>query len=81
MQGARCDAVRALQAVGNAAMRRPQTDKKSELLFYESLVWREREQRSDLLILEALNLSAGPVATVHLPHRVPFGFHGAWRAN
>jgi carotenoid cleavage dioxygenase len=32
----------------------------------------------DVEILAAQDLAAGPVATVHLPVRVPFGFHGSW---
>ena len=35
--------------------------------------------RSDLVILDAHDFTAsGPIATVHLPTRVPFGFHGSW---
>ena len=34
--------------------------------------------RSDLVVLDAGELAAPPVATVHLPRRVPFGFHGNW---
>lgn len=34
--------------------------------------------RSDLEVLAAADLSGGPVAVVHLPVRVPFGFHGNW---
>lgn len=34
--------------------------------------------RSDVLILEASDVAAGPVATIHLPRRAPFGFHGSW---
>ena len=37
--------------------------------------------KSDLVILDAKNLSAEPVAKVHLPTRVPFGFHGSWIAD
>ncbi|MEZ5504330.1 MAG: carotenoid oxygenase family protein [Halioglobus sp.] len=33
---------------------------------------------SDVVILEAADLQTGPVATIHLPRRVPFGFHGNW---
>lgn len=33
---------------------------------------------SDVVILDACNISDGPVATIHLPRRVPFGFHGNW---
>ncbi len=33
---------------------------------------------SDLLILDAQDIAGDPVATVHLPQRVPFGFHGNW---
>jgi carotenoid cleavage dioxygenase len=33
---------------------------------------------SDLWIMEAANISTGPVAKVKLPVRVPFGFHGVW---
>jgi carotenoid cleavage dioxygenase len=32
--------------------------------------------RSDLVILDAATLET--VAAIHLPHRVPFGFHGNW---
>ncbi|SDX98171.1 carotenoid cleavage dioxygenase [Amycolatopsis xylanica] len=33
---------------------------------------------SDLVIIDPANLSGPPVATVHLPQRVPAGFHGNW---
>ncbi|MCK2245466.1 MULTISPECIES: carotenoid oxygenase family protein [unclassified Crossiella] len=33
---------------------------------------------SELLVLDATDLAAGPVASVHLPRRVPSGFHGSW---
>lgn len=33
---------------------------------------------SDLVILDAEHLAAPPVATIHLPQRVPYGFHGNW---
>ena len=33
---------------------------------------------SDLVILDATDFGGRPVATVALPQRVPFGFHGTW---
>lgn len=43
-----------------------------------TVVWRAAENRSDLLVFDALDLAAGPVAVVEVPRRVPFGFHGEW---
>jgi carotenoid cleavage dioxygenase-like enzyme len=42
--------------------------------------WRQAEQRSDLLVFNATDITTGPIAVVQLPCRVPFGFHGAWIA-
>lgn len=33
---------------------------------------------SSFVVLDANDMSAGPVASVQLPQRVPFGFHGSW---
>jgi carotenoid cleavage dioxygenase-like enzyme len=33
---------------------------------------------ADVVIMHAQDLAAGPVATIHIPHRVPIGFHGNW---
>lgn len=41
-------------------------------------VYRGASDTSDLVILDAADIEAGPVATAHLPRRVPFGFHGNW---
>lgn len=46
-----------------------------------AVAWRATENRSDLLIFDAMDIAAGPQALAHLPHRVPFGFHGNWRAG
>ena len=35
---------------------------------------------SSLVVLDARDLDAGPVATVTMPQRVPFGFHANWFA-
>lgn len=43
-----------------------------------AIVTRGAEQRSDLEIFAATDLASGPVATIHLPCRVPAGFHGNW---
>ena len=37
--------------------------------------------RTDLVILDASAPGSEPVARVHLPRRVPFGFHGSWIAD
>ena len=41
-------------------------------------VYDRRTDRTELWILDASNLGSKPVATVKLPFRVPFGFHGLW---
>jgi carotenoid cleavage dioxygenase len=43
-----------------------------------AVVWRARENRSDLAVFNATDVEAGPVALVQLGHRVPDGFHGNW---
>ena len=43
-----------------------------------SYVYDATRDTTDVVILHAQDLAAGPVATVHLPQRVPFGFHGNW---
>jgi carotenoid cleavage dioxygenase-like enzyme len=40
--------------------------------------FRAGENRSDLVVFDALGIADGPVATVQLSHRVPAGFHGNW---
>lgn len=43
-----------------------------------SAAWRRAARRSELLVFNATDIAAGPVAAVQLPRRIPFGFHGAW---
>jgi carotenoid cleavage dioxygenase len=38
----------------------------------------EATARSELVVLDATDVPAGPVASVALPQRVPYGFHAAW---
>lgn len=39
------------------------------------------DNSSRFSILDARDVEAGPVADIHLPRRVPFGFHGNWMAD
>jgi carotenoid cleavage dioxygenase len=43
-----------------------------------AVVWRARRNESDLAVFNASGVNTGPVALVHLCHRVPDGFHGNW---
>jgi carotenoid cleavage dioxygenase-like enzyme len=38
----------------------------------------EGEERAELVVLDAADLEAPPVATVKIPRRVPIGFHTTW---
>jgi carotenoid cleavage oxygenase len=41
-------------------------------------VYDRATDRSELVVLDATDVAADPVARVHLPVRVPAGFHGNW---
>jgi carotenoid cleavage dioxygenase-like enzyme len=41
-------------------------------------VYDQANDASDLAILDASDLSRPPVARIHMPRRVPHGFHGSW---
>jgi carotenoid cleavage dioxygenase len=43
-----------------------------------AVIFRAETCTSDLAIFDATDLPAGPLALVHLPCRVPAGFHGNW---
>lgn len=43
-----------------------------------TLVFDGKHNRSDLVVLDAQNISGKPVATLHLKHHVPYGFHGSF---
>ena len=45
------------------------------------LVHDDASRTAALEILSAQDLAAPPIATVHLPVRVPYGFHGNWIAD
>lgn len=41
-------------------------------------VYEANRNATHLVILDAENVAAGPLAKAYLDHRVPFGFHGNW---
>ena len=41
-------------------------------------VYDEATDKGDVVILHAQEFTGAPLATIHLPQRVPFGFHGNW---
>ena len=43
-----------------------------------STVYRAADNRTDLAVFNALDITSGPIALVKLDHRVPAGFHGNW---
>jgi carotenoid cleavage dioxygenase len=43
-----------------------------------SVVYDQSTDSSDVIVVDATDFSAPPVATVHLRRRVPYGFHGTW---
>jgi carotenoid cleavage dioxygenase-like enzyme len=43
-----------------------------------SYVYDAATDRSEVAVLHAQDLAAGPVATIHLPQRVTWGFHSNW---
>ena len=43
-----------------------------------TVVGRRKENRTDLVVLDAQYISAGPVAVVKIPCRLHEGFHGIW---
>jgi carotenoid cleavage dioxygenase-like enzyme len=43
-----------------------------------SFVYDATTNRSDVVILDSQDFKRAPIATIHLPVRVPFGFHGTW---
>jgi carotenoid cleavage dioxygenase-like enzyme len=45
-----------------------------------AVAYRGRTHSSELLVLDAANVAAGPLASASLPVRVPNGFHGNWLA-
>ena len=44
-------------------------------------VYDERDRTSEVVILDARDVTAGPIARVRVPQRMPFGFHANWFAD
>jgi carotenoid cleavage dioxygenase len=49
--------------------------------FALGFVYDRARDASDLVVLDAARPEGKPVAVVHLPRRVPHGFHGSWIAD
>jgi carotenoid cleavage dioxygenase len=49
--------------------------------FYIGYVYDPARDGSDLVIIDASDFAASPVARIKLPQRVPYGFHGNWIAG
>jgi all-trans-8'-apo-beta-carotenal 15,15'-oxygenase len=43
-----------------------------------TLIFDATHNRSDLVVLDAQNISGKPIATLHLKHHVPYGLHGSF---
>ena len=43
-----------------------------------SYVYDPAENKSELVIMDASTIAKDPIARIHLPSRVPAGFHGSW---
>ncbi|MFF0144784.1 carotenoid cleavage dioxygenase [Amycolatopsis sulphurea] len=65
------------QTIGEAVFV-PAEDKPGGAGWLLTYVYDGATDRSDLVVLDAQDIAAAPVATVHLPARVPTGFHGNW---
>ena len=43
--------------------------------------YQNQTDTSYLAIIDATDFTAGPVAEIHVPRRIPAGFHGSWMAD
>jgi carotenoid cleavage dioxygenase len=43
-----------------------------------TFVWNPQTDASYMVILDAANVSAEPLAEIHIPRRVVSGFHSSW---
>ena len=67
---------------GSEASFIPRENAKSEDDGYlMSFVYDPEDDKSELIILDAQNIEDEPLCRIHLPARVPAGFHGSWIAD
>lgn len=43
-----------------------------------TFMWNDKLREQELQVFDALDISAGPVARVKMPHAIPVGFHACW---
>lgn len=64
--------------VGEAVFAPSAADSAEDDGYLMTLVFDPVRQATDLVIIASQDFTGEPVATVHLPVRVPLGFHGSW---
>jgi carotenoid cleavage oxygenase len=69
------------RAAGEAVFAASESDTGEDAGWVLSVVYDAQRDTSDVIIVDATSFEAKPVATIHLPRRVPFGFHGSWIPN
>ena len=67
--------------VGEAVFAPSSSDAAEDDGYVMAFVHNPERGASDLVILAAQDFTGDPVATVHLPARIPLGFHGNWIAD
>lgn len=43
-----------------------------------AIVYKGADDKSDFVVFDASDITAGPIGTASMPRRVPYGFHGTW---
>ena len=57
------------------------SDAKEDQGWIMCLVHDENTNASKFIIIDAQDFESDPVATIHIPQRVPYGAHGSWMPN
>ena len=57
------------------------SDAKEDQGWIMCLVHDENTNTSKFIIIDAQDFESDPVATIHIPQRVPYGAHGSWMPN